>query len=130
MGWLVNEEKHSHRDGWLHAVASNGADLAVAPDDAAHRWVVGGYIDLNCVAGDDADHPSLAHLSRCAGGHLVTGLELHAEGRIRKRLYNDAFGPEIVVLASDVYLQSCGDASDGSRASPCANGTIVPFSTP
>ena len=60
----------------------------------------------------------------------MTGFELHAEGRIRKRLHNDAFSPEIVVLACDEYLQSFGDATDGSRASPCANGTIVLVSTP
>lgn len=82
--------------------------LPVAPDDSAHCRVVRRDIHFNRVTRNYANHPALAHLARCAGGHLVTGLQLHAECGVGQRLNDNALRPEIVVFACDESLQSVG----------------------
>ncbi len=95
----------------VRPVIRRGKDLAVTPDDPAHGWVVCRNVDLDGVARDDADHATLAHLARSAGGHFVTCLQLHAERRVRERFNHDALCSEVVVLACDVSLLSIRPSS-------------------
>jgi len=82
------------------------SSLAITPDDATHRGVVGGYIDLDGITGDDADHSTLAHLAGRTGSDLMSRLELHSKRGIRERFGHNALRPEIVVLACDECLLS------------------------
>lgn len=94
-----------------HPARRRPSALAVSPDDPAHGWVVCRNVDLDRVAGDDADHATLAHLARSAGGHLVACLQLHAKRRVRERFNHDALCSEVVVLACDVSLLSIRPSS-------------------
>jgi len=80
--------------------------LAVAPDDATHRWVVRGNIDLDGITRNDPYHPPLAHLPRCAGGHFVACFQLHTKCGIGQCLDDNTFGPEVVILTCDESLLS------------------------
>src|SRR6186997_2055165 len=68
----------------------NGDSSAVAERDAATREVVGRELDLDSVAGRDAD-VVLPHLPGDRGEHGVAFVELHPEHRARERLDHLAF---------------------------------------
>ncbi len=100
--------------GWDHEtfpstsyeVPTSEARLAVSPDDAAHRGVVSGHVDLDGIPGDDADHATLAHLAGRTGSDLMSRFEFHPKRGIWERFGHNALCPEVVVLACDECLLS------------------------
>src|SRR5262245_51593814 len=70
---------------------------SVPVGDPAAREVVGGELDLDPVAGEDAD-VVLAHLSRDGREHCVPAVDLHSEHRARKRLDDLALYLDLLFL--------------------------------
>ena len=77
----------------------------VAIGDPAPRQIVGRYLHLDTVSGQDADAVH-SHLSRAVSQHLVPVLQLDAKHGVRQRLDDGAFNQNRVVLGL------------GQRASP------------
>src|SRR5215207_2111072 len=71
--------------------------LAVAEGDPAAREIVGRELDLDAVAGGDAD-VVLPHLPRDRGEHGVPFVQLHPEHRARERLDDLAFDLDLLFL--------------------------------
>ena len=69
--------------------------LSPAVGDAALAEVVGGDLDGDAVAAQDAD-VVLAHLAGDVGGHDVAVFEFHAEGGVRQRLHDGAFHLDVL----------------------------------
>src|SRR5918995_2477733 len=70
---------------------------AIAEGDPAAGEVVGRELDLDAVAGGDAD-VVLPHLPRDRGEHGVAFVQLHPEHRARERLDDLAFDLDLLFL--------------------------------
>jgi hypothetical protein len=66
-------------------------------DDPRAMEVVRRNLDAYAVAGEDADAEP-PHLARHVAEHLVTVVELHAEHRVRERLYDLPFELDLFLL--------------------------------
>src|SRR5436190_2744443 len=71
--------------------------LLVAIGDPTSLEVVRGDLDLDPVAGEDAD-PVHTHLSGAVGQHLMAVLQLHFEHGVGERLYDNALQHDRIFL--------------------------------
>ena len=75
----------------------NLGSSAIAEGDPAAGEVIGRELDLDAVAGGDAN-VVLPHLARDRGEHGVTFVQLHPEHRARERLDHLAFDLDLLFL--------------------------------
>src|SRR5258706_11815479 len=78
--------------------------VQVAEADAAAGDVVGGHLQADAVARDDAD-AALAHLAARVGEHLGAIGELDAELGIRQHLFDGAFHLDHFFLGHEVIIR-------------------------
>src|SRR5215218_10412943 len=98
--------------------------LAVAEGDPAAGEVIGRELDLDAVAGGDAD-VVLAHLPRDRGEDGMTAVELHPEHRAGERLDDLAFDLDLLFLDWHRPLWVCDSRTRGKARRYAARVPIL-----
>jgi len=70
---------------------------AVPPHDPTLAGVVGGYLELDSIAGNDPNQATPTHLARCPGRDFLTGVELHLERGVSKGGRHHSLRPKDIV---------------------------------